>query len=90
MVDDLHDYLEWETDPRTKSSYQIFIKTPDGKSILLWVQASESVNQLKKNIVHILGILMPLQNLICGGKSMQDELRLQEYNIFRHPSLYKI
>lgn len=89
---DLADHLfichEWELEWGTKTSFQIFIKTPDGKSFLLRVQALESFNHLKKNIFHIMGILVPLQSLICEGKSMQDELRFKITTFFRHPPSY--
>jgi len=46
-------------------AFQIFVKSPNGKSILLWVLAINHVKQLKHNIVHTLGIPLLLQSLIC-------------------------
>lgn len=71
----------WTLNLGSKISFQVFIKTPDGKSILFWVRASKHIEQLKQNILHSLGIPILLQSLICGGNSMQDYLRLQDYNI---------
>lgn len=62
-------------------TFQFFIKSRDGKYILFWVQATDHVKKLQHNIMHTLGISMILQSLIFGGKSMQDDVMLQYYNI---------
>lgn len=48
MDETLHDPWNWEPDRGSNSAFQIFIKTPEGKSIIFWVQASENVFHLKQ------------------------------------------
>ena len=73
--------IQRNMEQEVQKAFQIFIKSPSGKSFLLWVQAIEGIIQLKKNILHILGIPTLSQSLIYKGKLMHDDLRIHDYNI---------
>lgn len=72
-----HDSL----DQVEQNLFQKKIKTSDGKSSLVWLQASDKVSQMKQNIMQNLGYPSHQQNPICGGRSLQDDRSLHEYNI---------
>ena len=78
LAEDLYDCKVWELD---LVAFQIFIKSPHSKSILFWVRDTQNVKNLNHNIMHTLGIMMLLQSLMFRGKSMQEDVMLQDYNI---------
>lgn len=61
--------------------FQISIKPPSGKSTLIWVQASDSVSNLKKNIANHIGLPKGYQHLLSEGRSLQDHRAIGFYNI---------
>lgn len=77
-TEDLCDCQVWAFDV---VAFQFFIKSPHGKSILFSVWVIDNIKQLKHNIMHTLGIMMLLHSLIFRGKSMQEDVMLQDYNI---------
>ena len=77
-TEDLCDCQVWALD---LVAFQFFIKSPHGKSILFWVRATDNVKQINHNLMHTLGIAMLLQSLIFKGKSMQEDVMLEDYNI---------
>jgi len=58
-----------------------FYQIPKSKNNIILSFSKNNIRQLKHNIMHTLGILMLLQRLIFGGKSMQEYLIIQDYNI---------
>lgn len=60
---------------------KIFIKTVEGKSVCWRIWDRRKIQELKHRIQNQLGILAHLQNLICSGNSLQDNLTLKDYGI---------
>lgn len=79
---------QWRTDPAVVVAatspdprFQIIIKPPSGKSALIWVQALDSVSNLKKNIANHIGLPEGYQHLLSEGRSLQDHKAIDNYNI---------
>lgn len=74
--------METKPGPLVNSLYfQVFIKTPSGMSLLVWVHATDCVLHLKNLISHQVGYPTGLQHLIFGGRALQDPKPLMDYNI---------
>jgi len=78
--------------------YQIFIKLPSGKSFLVWVNILDTVEvlrarltsrveALRANIASCMGNHANDFYLVHAGKSMQDSLKLSDYQISRNSSI---
>jgi len=65
----------------TKHRFQIFIKTPEMKTLLVWVNADSSVLQLKQQICALIGYPEQIQHLASGRRSLQDNRTLGSYEI---------
>jgi ubiquitin-large subunit ribosomal protein L40e len=59
---------------------QIFIKTLTGKTIVVDVEAEESVLSVKKKIAHQTGIAVSAQRLIIAGRQIYDYKNIGSYN----------
>lgn len=65
----------------TKTCFQIFIKTPESKSFLVWVHAYSTVMQLKQQIWALSGYPRQIQHLVNGRWSLQDNKTMGSYGI---------
>lgn len=71
-------------------SFQIFVKTLQGKNITLDVKSTDSVQSIKKQITDIEGIPEDQQRLVHNGKQLEDANTLQDYNIDAESTIHLV
>ena len=62
-------------------SFQIFVKSINGKSRTLDVNTTDTIAQIKQQMAEKEGIAAEEQRLIFAGKNLDDTKTLQDYNI---------
>jgi len=65
----------------TTTLFQIFIKSPKGKTRLVWVHAESTILQLKQQTWVVTGYPVQIQHLVSGRWSLQDSRTLKRYEI---------
>ena len=71
-------------------AYQIFVKTLTGKTILLWVTASESVFSVKTKVAAKEGLPPEAQRLIYAGRQLEDDKSLSDYSVAKEATLQMV
>ncbi|KAM3146787.1 hypothetical protein pb186bvf_001317 [Paramecium bursaria] len=59
----------------------IFVKTQTGKTLILHVEQTDTIENVKAKITQQLGIPICQQRLITQGKLLENEIKLSDYKI---------
>jgi hypothetical protein len=81
------------TTQHTPGGFQIFIRSPYASWVVVWVEATDSIADVKRKLLDKLGYVFAGPGdirLVTGVRDLLDERTLQDYNIGAGASLWMI
>ena len=72
------------------SSFQIFVKSINGKSRTLDVNTTDTIASIKQQMAEKEGVAAEEQRLIFAGKNLDDTKTLQDYNISAESTIHLV
>jgi len=73
-----------------QEGYQIFVKTLNGKTLSLYVKEIYTIQFIKLLINKIEGTPINQQRLVFSGRTLEDEITLNNYNIQKDSTLHLV
>lgn len=70
------------------SSYNIFIKSLTGNTFVLNIEPNNSIKNLKERIQNVENIELEYQRLMFGGKQLENDKSVLDYNIEKNNTLH--